>query len=494
MSMEIKQQLKILQQLKMTPQLQQAIKLLQLSRMELANLIAQEMVENPVLEEIPDYETANLNEKELQEMGGEPRDKVKEPQQQNDGPTELVEATENMAKADEVANWEAYLENSSSPLPTNHFKGLNDDLPGIEATLTRSEDLVDHLMWQLRLSNFTDDEVLIGIQIIGNLDESGYLAGATVEEIAVESECSVEFAEEVLELIQEFDPIGVGARDLRECLLIQADYYYAHNRVLREVIDKHIPNLEKKRYDLIAKDLGIDMDDVIDAAKIVSTMEPKPGRSYNEVEPQYITPDIYIVKIGDEYVSMVNDDGIPKLKVSNYYKDVLNNGEAKNAKKYIQEKLKNADWLIQSIYRRQRTIKKVTDSIIKFQRDFLDKGINHLKPLVLRDVAEDIGMHESTISRVTTNKYVHTPQGIFELKYFFNSSISKVHGEDIASEAVKTKIKKIIDNENPKKPLSDSKIVKLLREEHNIDIARRTVAKYREMLGILSSTKRKRLF
>ena len=185
MSMEIKQQLKILQQLKMTPQLQQAIKLLQLSRMELANLIAQEMVENPVLEEIPDYETANLNEKELQEMGGEPRDKVKEPQQQNDGPTELVEATENMAKADEVANWEAYLENSSSPLPTNHFKGLNDDLPGIEATLTRSEDLVDHLMWQLRLSNFTDDEVLIGIQIIGNLDESGYLAGATVEEIAV---------------------------------------------------------------------------------------------------------------------------------------------------------------------------------------------------------------------------------------------------------------------------------------------------------------------
>ncbi|MEL6178724.1 MAG: RNA polymerase factor sigma-54 [Myxococcota bacterium] len=495
MSMEIKQQFRLLQQLKMTPQLQQAIKLLQLSRMELADLISQEMVENPVLEEIPDYETANLSDKELQEMGGEPRaSDLQTGATTNEGPTELVEAAESMTKADEVANWEAYLENSSSPLPTNHFKGLNEDMPGIEATLTRSEDLVDHLMWQLRLSNFTEEEIPIGVQIIGNLDESGYLMGSTIEEIAQATESSVEFAEEVLELIQEFDPIGVGARDLRECLMIQANHYYPRDRNLFNVIDKHIPNLEKKRYDLIAKDLNIDMEDVISAAKLVSTMEPKPGRSYNEVEPQYITPDIYIVKIGDEYVSMVNDDGIPKLKVSNYYKDVLNNGESKNAKKYIQEKLKNADWLIQSIYRRQRTIKKVTDSIIKFQRDFLDKGINHLKPLVLRDVAEDIGMHESTISRVTTNKYVHTPQGIFELKYFFNSSISKVHGEDIASEAVKTKIKKIIDGENPKKPLSDSKIVKLLREEHNINIARRTVAKYREMLGILSSTKRKRLF
>ncbi|MEO1267363.1 MAG: RNA polymerase sigma-54 factor, partial [Myxococcota bacterium] len=324
MSMEIKQQFRLLQQLKMTPQLQQAIKLLQLSRMELADLISQEMVENPVLEEIPDYETANLSDKELQEMGGEPRaSDLQTGATTNEGPTELVEAAESMTKADEVANWEAYLENSSSPLPTNHFKGLNEDMPGIEATLTRSEDLVDHLMWQLRLSNFTEEEIPIGVQIIGNLDESGYLMGSTIEEIAQATESSVEFAEEVLELIQEFDPIGVGARDLRECLMIQANHYYPRDRNLFNVIDKHIPNLEKKRYDLIAKDLNIDMEDVISAAKLVSTMEPKPGRSYNEVEPQYITPDIYIVKIGDEYVSMVNDDGIPKLKVSNYYKDVL---------------------------------------------------------------------------------------------------------------------------------------------------------------------------
>jgi RNA polymerase sigma-54 factor len=216
---------------------------------------------------------------------------------------------------------------------------------------------------------------------------------------------------------------------------------------------------------------------------------------YAHDEPQYITPDIYVHKVGDEYVASINDDGIPKLKVSAFYRDALTQqGNANNAKRYVQEKVKNAAWLIQSIYRRQRTILKVTNSIIKFQHDFLEHGINHLKPLVLRDVAEDIEMHESTISRVTTNKYVHTPQGIFELKFFFNSPISKVQGEDIASEAVKTKIKQIVSTENPKKPLSDADIVEILNKDHNIDIARRTVAKYREMLGILPSNKRKRLF
>jgi RNA polymerase sigma-54 factor len=373
---------------------------------------------------------------------------------------------------------------------------MNEDLPTLEATLTRNDDLYDHLMGQLALTHLTDDERTVCSLLIGNLDEHGYLRGSSLEEIAADADCSVEFVEEVLELLQEeFEPTGVGARDLQECLLIQAEQLYKRKDPIFQVIIKHIPNLEKKRYDLIARDLGLTMEEVIDAARRISKLNPRPGQMFSSEEPQYITPDIYVHKMGDEYVAVINDEGVPKLKVSSFYKDALNSGEeGKDAKKYVQEKVKNAAWLIQSIYRRQRTILRVTNSIVKFQRDFLDHGIGKLKPLVLRDVADDIGMHESTISRVTTNKYVHTPQGIFELKFFFNSSISKTQGEDIASEAVKTRIKQLIDHENPKKPLSDSRIVEILLKEHKIDIARRTVAKYREMLGILSSAKRKCLF
>lgn len=494
MAMELKQHLKMAQTLRMTPQLQQAIKLLQLSRMELANLVAQEMVENPALEEFGDAlslergtpePSPQAQAQEVAPKGAEPVDPAEPP------PPELDE----LPQRDEMEQWRAYLDNSSSPMPGNSYKGMNEDMPSLEATLTRNDDLYEHMMWQLNMTHLTDDERTVGALIIGNLDESGYLRTA-LEEISEQAECSVEFAEEVLEIIQEeFDPTGVGARDLKECLLIQSKVLYENpNDPIFEVITHHIPNLEKKRYDKIAKALHISMDEVIHCAKRISKMNPRPGRSFTDEEPQYITPDIYVHKLGDEYVAMINDDGVPKLKVSNFYRDALDKGEANDAKKYIQDKVKSAAWLIQSIYRRQRTIIKVTESIIKFQRDFLDKGISHLKPLVLRDVADDIGMHESTISRVTTNKYVHTPQGIFELKFFFNSSISKVRGEDIASEAVKSRIKQIVEEENPKKPLSDAKLVKILHDEHNIDIARRTVAKYREMLGILPSNKRKRLF
>lgn len=493
MSMQLKQQVKLLQQLRMTPQLQQAIKLLQLSRLELAELISQEMVENVVLEEVVHEPHEDGNQIEANTSAQGELDAA--PQQSTlEQAAEMGEVTNETPKAEDLAAWEAYIESSSTPLPSNSSRGMNEDLPSLEATLSKSEDLNDHLMWQMRLSNFAEQEQLVATVIIGNLNENGYFTGTTLEEIVDGTDCSLDYAEEVLELIQEFDPIGVGARDLRECLLIQARHFYEGNDLLLALIDRHIPNLEKKRYDLIARELKIDFNRVIELAKIVSQMEPKPGRSFTSHQPQYITPDIHIIKSSSGFVSIINDDGIPKLKISNFYRDALARGEVPGAKKYIQEKVKNAAWLIQSIYRRQETIKKVTDSIIKFQYAFLEHGISNLKPLVLRDVAEDIGMHESTISRVTTNKYVHTPQGIFELKYFFNSSISKVHGEDIASEAVKNKIKQIVEGEKPEKPFSDAAIVRLLREEHNIDIARRTVAKYRDVLGILSSTKRKRLF
>jgi RNA polymerase sigma-54 factor len=265
--------------------------------------------------------------------------------------------------------------------------------------------------------------------------------------------------------------------------------------LLGMMIKKHMKLLESKNLPAIARDLKVPLDEVIEASRLLPKLDPKPGRNYSGDDAQYITPDVFIYKMGDEYTVVLNDDGLSKLRISGAYRTALKNGSVGpgQTKEFIQDKLRSAMWLIRSIHQRQRTIFKVTESIVKFQRDFLDKGIAHLKPLILRDVAEDIGMHESTVSRVTTNKYVHTPQGIFELKYFFNSSIARTSGDDIASEAVKNHIKQLVAAEDSKNPYSDQKIVELLKGQ-GIDIARRTVAKYREVLGVLPSSKRKRYY
>jgi RNA polymerase sigma-54 factor len=318
--------------------------------------------------------------------------------------------------------------------------------------------------------------------------------------LGIESGVSMEIAGRVLRKVQMLDPIGVCARDLQECLLLQARALGCENGLPGIIIKKHLKQVESKNYPAIARDLKVTLDEVVAAIKVISQMEPKPGRQFTGDEAQYITPDIYVHKIGEEYVTVLNDDGLSKLRISGHYRDALRNGKLPNgagsgaAKEYIQEKLRSAVWLIRSIHQRQRTISKVTESIVKFQRDFLDKGVDHLKPLILRDVADDIGMSESTVSRVTTNKFVHTPQGIYELKYFFNSSIGRVGGgEDLASEAVKNQLKQIISGESPKSPHSDQKLVELMRAQ-GVEIARRTVAKYREVLGILPSSKRRRYF
>jgi RNA polymerase sigma-54 factor len=311
--------------------------------------------------------------------------------------------------------------------------------------------------------------------------------------VAFEAGVGIEFAERVLKRVQSLDPIGVAARDLRECLLLQVRHLNADTPEIVAIIERHLRHLESKNYAAIAKDLKIPIDEVVKAVKVISRLEPKPGRAFSGEEPQYITPDVYIHKMGDKYVTVLNDDGLSKLRISGMYRAALKNGKAGEAKEYIQEKLRSAVWLIRSIHQRQRTIYKVTESIVKFQRDFLDRGIAYLKPLILRDVAEDIGMHESTVSRVTTNKYVHTPQGIYELKFFFNSAINRTGGDEIASEAVKNHIKLIVAAEDPKHPHSDQRIVEILKGQ-GIEIARRTVAKYREVLGILPSSKRKKYF
>ncbi|WP_428261245.1 RNA polymerase factor sigma-54 [Haliangium sp.] len=495
MGMEMRQELKLSQQLVMTPQLQQAIKLLQLSRMELVDLVREEMLENPVLED----DTELSPETQSKERLGDDEQVTRQVEQA--GTTELPAAEPGKDGAGEVKadssavneiDWESYIEDYTSGPSAPSFRPDNDELPSYEATLTRSESLQEHLMWQLKMSDLDEVGMEVGGLIIGNIDSRGYIEDPPVEEIAEEAGVSPEVAEEVLMKIQTFDPIGVGARSLAECLLIQAMYHGQDDDLVVKIIRSHLSNLERKNYQAIARDLKQPVEEVYEAAKVIMEFDPRPGREFGDEEPHYITPDVYIHKVGGKYFVVPNDDGLPKLKISSFYRSALS-GKG-NAKDYIQDKLRSAQWLIRSIQQRQRTIIKVSESILKFQRDFFDKGIAHLKPLILRDVAEDIGMHESTISRVTTNKYVHTPQGIFELKFFFNSGISRTNGEDLASQAVKSKIKKIIGDEDPKKPLSDQKIAAMLKQASGITIARRTVAKYREQLGILSSSKRKQLF
>ncbi len=473
MVLELKQQLRLFPQLIMTPQLQQAIKLLQLSRLELITAINQEMETNPLLE-------AGETEEISQDSGD-------------------IIAGDESRKTDEVTllegekkdfDWEGYLNDyyRSSGLGPYYEER---EAPPIENISLKGTPLDSHLTWQLELSDLTEKEVKIGTLIIGNLDPDGYLR-TTLSEIAKTSRTDEKSVERVLKKIQEFDPIGVASRDLRECLLLQARHLNIEDSLVGQIIKNHLYLLENKNYKTIANKLKVSVEDVVAATEVILQMDPKPGRPYGTEQSQYINPDIFVHNIEGEFVITLNEDGLPRLKISSFYREMLKGDNIHDeAKKYIQDKLQSAIWLIRSVHQRQRTIYRVTESIVKFQREFFEKGIEYLKPLVLRDVAEDVGMHESTISRVTANKYVYIPQGIFELKYFFNSPIQKTDGDLIASESVKEKIKEIIQSEDPKSPYSDEQIARKLKESR-IDIARRTVAKYREAMGILSSNKRRK--
>lgn len=485
MGMDMRLEMKLGQQLVMTPQLQQAIKLLQLSRMDLIDAVREELLENPMLDEGSEIAATPATV----EGAAEVREREKKEETVEAGDATLEQVTEQI-------DWEAYFQDYTSPSPGSGTQRLrDDDLPGFEATLTNDTTLQDHLIWQLQVGEFNQQELPVASTLIYNINDDGYLAGVTCADLALELDQDVEYIEEVLELIQEiFDPVGVGARTLKECLLIQARHFEL-GAIVEDIIESHLGNLEKKNLAAIVRDTELDPDEIIEAAKLISELEPRPGRPYSSDRPRYITPDIYIRKDDEgEYEAVLNEDGMPRLKISRFYRNALSQPGNSDTKKYVTERLNSAQWLIRSIQQRQKTIVKVTKSIIKFQREFLDKGVEHLKPLILRNVAEDIGMHESTVSRVTTNKYVHTPRGMFELKYFFNSSITGVGSQgDLASEAVKKKIRDIIAQEDGKKPYSDQKLVEFLRKD-GVKIARRTVAKYREAMGILPSSKRRLLF
>ncbi len=491
MALETKLYQKLSQQLVMTPQLRQAIKILQVSRAELETLIDEEMAQNPVLEEgleeVPDEQPRTDATFDATPAA---TDEWTEGREQREVTAE-IEPNARMGEID----WKEYLDNYS-----NDWHGASstaadyDDekRPTLENTLVRSASLTEHLVWQLRMIGMDPVEESIAAALIGNMSDDGYLQ-VDIEEIAFRSGQDFDVVEHALRRIQELDPPGVGARDLRECLLLQLEALGAEDSIAARIVREHLGLLESKRYDRIGKELGCTVEEVNEAAVHIAALEPKPGRNFGEGDIRYITPDVFVQKVGDEWVVSLNDDGLPRLRVSNFYRRVLGETGTGDAKRYIQEKMRAAAWLIKSIQQRQRTLFLVTSSIVRFQRDFFERGIAHLKPLVLKDVAMDIGMHESTVSRATANKYVHTPQGIFELKFFFTSSLQGADGDTVSAESVKERIREIIGQEDSRHPLSDQHIAKMLAGEH-VGIARRTVAKYREMMTILPSSKRRQGF
>ena len=474
MGYELKQELRLSQKLLLTPQLRLAIKLLQLTRQELVDVIRQELEENPALEE-----------------GIE-----------NSEPLPAKE------KINEI-EWQDYLEGAGNLAWTLPNWSVDGEDEFYEKASSGGVSLREHLLWQLNYSNLGERERKVGEFIIGNIDEDGYLRVLdrgdlneeeykvkTVEEISRLIGVGVNDVEDVLEFIQEADPPGAGARTLRECLILQAKRLPERNSVVEDVILNHLESLAKKDYKTIGRVMGISFENVVSAAKIITeTLKPLPGAGFGMDESRAIVPDVYMEKVGSEYVVLLNEDGMPRLRLSRYYRNMLeSNGEmAVSAKGYIQERIRSALWLIKSVHQRQRTFKRVAESIVRFQKDFLDRGLQYLKPLVLRDVALDIGMHESTVSRVTANKYAQTPRGIFELKYFFSTGLGKSDGSNTTAEYIKEKIRFIIEKEDPKKPLSDQQIVERLRE-FDIVLARRTVAKYREEFGFLPSSRRKNIY
>src|SRR5262252_5959678 len=478
MAIQQKLHTKLVQKLILTPSLQQAIKLLPMSTLELADLLNQEMVENPLLEEVPTEEL-------------QPAEQTQPEKADADKPT--AEKTDQWDDADYEYFFGDYLDDGYRSRTPSEVK----ELPPIENTLSSTGSLADHLMWQLSLQTEEDRVREIGGAIIGNLDDDGYLV-ASVEEIAAMGDWAVSDVERVLQHVQTFDPHGVAARDLQECLWLQLKFLGLEGTATEKIVTEHLKLLQNHQVPEIARRLGMTIDDLKEHIEIIRNLDPKPGSRYNPQQSQYVIPDVYVMKVEDQYVAVLNEEGLPQLRISPTYRRLLDKNPGSNqandeTRAYVKDKFRSALWLIKSVDQRQKTIQKVANSIINFQREFLDHGIEYLRPLVLRDVANDIGMHESTVSRVVNNKYMHTPQGVFELKYFFHSGISSSYGDSVSSVTIKQRIRKIIENEDPRKPLSDSKIVSILQKE-GLMLARRTIAKYREELKIPTSNQRKVLY
>jgi RNA polymerase sigma-54 factor len=482
MAMEARLSLRQSQRVVMTPLLQQAIQLLQLSTLELQEVVQKELLENPMLEEVnqdtPETPDAAAAATETPTPTVEPITPETPPTTERQTDELPFDFTAIMSAADD--------DHEERSLVSQEDR---EDLP-FDNVIRTQISLADHLDEQLRFATEDVAARRIGAEIIGNLDEDGYLR-AELEEIAQRCGVTADEVAKVVELVQGFDPPGVAARSIQECLLLQLRRDPLPDPVSVEIIEAHFDDLSRRRYQDIARAMKLSLDRIMESVEEIMGLEPKPGRRFGGNDSRYIVPDVYVYKLGNEYTIVLNEDGIPRLRVNGLYRSLLRTaGSGDEAKQYVEQKLRSALWLIKSVDQRQRTLRKVTQSIVKFQRDFLDRGLSHLRPLSLRDVGEDIGMHESTISRVTTNKYVETPQGLFELKYFFHSGIASGDGEMVSSVSVKKMIQDILAAEDAAKPQSDQEVAQAL-QKRGLTIARRTVAKYREELGILPSHQRR---
>ncbi|WP_136796057.1 RNA polymerase factor sigma-54 [Desulfosediminicola ganghwensis] len=477
MALELRQQLKLAQKLVMTPQLRQAIKLLQLNRLELAGALQAELEQNPALEE-------DFSQNDTIELPPELKASIEvtEPGKESDFTEKLGATTESLGEV----NWEDYSNNFDS-----NFSFAKEtppaDAPSQFDFISEKPGLSAYLQWQLAHSELDEAEMDVAIFIIGNLNRYGFLE-VEIEDIIEAVGSYTDEVEYVLELIQDLDPPGIAARDVSESLYLQLERMGKGDSLAAIIVRDYLHLLEVRNYKELMKATCKKRNDIIRAIDfITSELTPYPGLPYTKEDTNYIVPDVYVVKVDGEYEIRLNDDDMPNLKLSEEYLAMLENGAKKLGKgqrSYIVDKVKNAEWFIKSLYQRQRTIYRVMESILKFQHDFFERGPQYLKPLILRDVAEDIEMHESTISRVTSNKYTHTPQGIYELKYFFSTAIPREGREALAAESIKTRIRKMIQEEDKAKPLSDNAIAEKLAD-NNIQLARRTVAKYREQMKIL---------
>ncbi len=481
MALEHKLELKLSQKLILTPQLQQAIKLLQMPQLELSQTLTQELVENPFLEEI-------LEETTKEELSREEIETIETKEESDDAESPL----EKMISGLEGFSVDEYFEERSSD-----GRDLGYFVPGTNAPMSfeqlasKTPDIYDHLLWQLRLSGASEEAKKVGEVVIGNIDENGYLI-ATDEEIAKDSNADVETVRKTIQLVQEFDPPGICARDLKECLLIQIKMLGLAGSLAEKIIMNYMEELKKKNYPQIMRLCSVSIDEVLAAVKVIESLEPKPARNFSGTSTNYVIPDVFVVKTDEGYQIVLNDERIPKLKINSFYKKLLahKNSFSKEEKQFLDEKLRSAVWLLKSLDQRNKTIYRVTESILNFQREFFDMGVQYLKPLNLKNVALDLSLHESTISRVTSNKYLSCSHGFFCFKFFFSSALHGDAGE-ISSTSVKDLIRKIIAEEDAQKPLSDQRIVELLKGS-SISIARRTIAKYREELKIPSQNQRKK--
>jgi len=481
MALEHKLELKLSQKLVLTPQLQQAIKLLQMPQLELSQTLTQELIENPFLEEVAE-------ETPVEELTREEKESIETEEESDDAESPLEKMASGLSG---FAVDEYFEERSSDGRDLGYFTPGTTTPPSFEQFASKGADIYDHLLWQLRLSDVQEDLRRIGEVVIGNIDENGYLS-ATEEEIVKSVNANIDDVEKAINLIQGFDPHGIGARNLRECLLLQINMLGLSGSLAEKIILNDLEELKKKNYQQIARSYNTPLCEVLAAVKVIEGLDPKPARNFSGATINYVIPDVFIVKTDDGYQIILNDERLPKLRINSFYRKLLlqKNSFSKEERQFLDEKLRSATWLLKSLDQRNRTIYRVTESILNFQRDFFDRDVRHLKPLNLKDIALDLGLHESTISRVTSNKYMSCAHGIFCFKFFFSSALQGNAGE-VSSTSVKDLIKKIVSEENHQKPLSDQRIVEMLKN-NNITIARRTVAKYREELKILSQNQRKR--